>query len=114
MFLLEYSMPADFYFNYIKSTASCAECRLKFLFLEFTALNLLPSIPTTSPPKRSSCLKKKTNDLNNFFIASGLSFRKSAIVLKSGVRFFSNHITSRFLEHSFINFLLERRLLRYP
>jgi transposase len=85
---------------------------LKFLFFEFTALNLLPSIATSSPPNKSRCLHRKTNSLHTFFIASALSFLKSAMVLKSGESFLSNHITSTFLLHSFSMHRLERMRFR--
>jgi hypothetical protein len=52
-----------------------------------TALNLLPSIATSSPPKSSSLLHKRVNSQHTRFMAFLLSFLKSAIVSKSGLSF---------------------------
>jgi hypothetical protein len=47
----------------------------------FTALNLLPSIPTLGVYNKPICRHRATNFAQAFRIAAPLSFRKSAIVL---------------------------------
>ena len=57
---------------------------VKFLSRVFTALNLLPSIAATAWVNSSSCRHSTTNWRHAARIAGPLSFRKSAMVLKSG------------------------------
>src|SRR3981081_3377444 len=59
---------------------------VKFLSRLFTALNLLPSIATLASPRRSRRRHSRTNARQTLRIASPLSLRKSAMVLKSGIK----------------------------
>src|SRR6516162_2242605 len=54
---------------------------VKFLSRLFTALNLLPSMATLAPPRRSRRRHSRTNARQTLRIASPLSLRNSAIVL---------------------------------
>jgi hypothetical protein len=60
-------------------------CAVKFLSRLLTALNLLPSMATIASENRSSLRLSSTNSRHTLRIASPLSLRKSAVVLKSGV-----------------------------
>ena len=68
--------------------------RVKFLSRVFTALNLLPSIAATAWANSSSWRHSATNWRHAARIAGPLSFRKSAMVLKSGARRPVSHISS--------------------
>src|SRR5208283_1127153 len=59
---------------------------VKFLSRLFTALNLLPSTATLASPRSSRRRRSRTNARQTLRIASPLSLRKSAMVLKSGIR----------------------------
>src|SRR2546426_8218726 len=87
---------------------------VKFRSLLFTALNLLPSTATISRPYNPSLRHHKRNLTTVCLIGSPLSLRKSAIVLKSGRKFSSSHIASRFRPHSLSSFRDERTLFRCP
>ena len=84
--------------------------RVKFWSLELTALNLLPSMEWFWS-KSSSWSHILFHSLKTFFSALGFSFRKSAMVWKSGVCFWQSHMTSMFLVVSLAIFLLEWILL---
>ena len=72
--------------------------------MEFTALNLVPSMATSLAPYRSRPMQSLTNSLNTPLMQSTLSLRKSAMVLKSGASFFMSHMTSTFRWHSSFEF----------
>src|SRR5258705_4031898 len=64
----------------------CILAWVKFRSRVLTALNLLPSIATLASLNSSRRRHSTTNSRQTFRMASPLSFRKSAIVLKSGIR----------------------------
>src|ERR1700719_3854322 len=68
------------------------EALVKFLSRAFTALNLLPSMAATAWANRPSCRHRAMNWRQVLRIAGPLSFLKSALVLKSGVRRPVSHI----------------------
>ncbi|TPW00408.1 MAG: hypothetical protein USCAAHI_00147 [Beijerinckiaceae bacterium] len=70
------------------------EALVKFLSRAFTALNLLPSMAATAWANRPSCRHRAMNWRQAPRIAGPLSFLKSAMVLKSGVRRPVSHISS--------------------
>jgi hypothetical protein len=78
---------------FIRTAISLA---LRTLLLWLTAQNLLPSTATSSPPNKLSFLHNKVNSWHTFFSPTILSFLKSDIVLKSGLRFFNSQKTSTF------------------
>ena len=67
---------------------------VKFLSRAFTALNLLPSIAATAWVNSSTFRHSSTNCRHAARIAGPLSFRKSAMVLKSGASRPVSHISS--------------------
>src|SRR3984893_13439704 len=86
----------------------------QFRSLLFTASTLLPSTATISRPYNPSLRHHRRNSTSVCLIGSPLSFRKSAMVLKSGRKFSSSHIASRFRPHSRSSFRDERTLFRCP
>jgi len=62
------------------------------IFLALTALNLLPLVATTASVNIFIWRHNSTNWRHAFLIPLPLSFLKSAMVLKSGIRRSSNHI----------------------
>src|ERR1700730_13289122 len=70
------------------------EALVKFLSRAFAALNLLPSMAATAWANRPSCRHRAMNWRQAPRIAGPLSFLKSAMVLKSGVRRPVSHISS--------------------
>ncbi len=81
----------------LASTSAIRRCILafvKFLSRLFTALNLLPSMATSVSVRRFSFLHSSTNSRHTSRIASPLSLRKSAMVLKSGANRPVSHISS--------------------
>jgi len=69
-------------------------CGVKFLPRLLTALNLLPSMATTASRNKPSCRLSSINSRQTFRMASPLSRRKSAIVLKSGASRPVSHMSS--------------------
>src|SRR5512135_259204 len=64
---------------------ACSLCAVKFLSRLLTALNLLPSMATTPSVNNPTWRLSSTNSRQTRRIASPSSFRKSAMVLKSGI-----------------------------
>jgi hypothetical protein len=67
---------------------------VKFLSRLFTALKRLPSSATTALPSRPKPRHNPTNCRQAALMASALSRRKSAMVLKSGASLPVSHISS--------------------
>ena len=67
---------------------------MKFLSRAFTALNLLPSMAATAWANRPSWRHRAMNWRQAPRIAGPLSFLKSAMILKSGVRRPVSHMSS--------------------
>ena len=85
--------------------------RVKFWSLEFTALNLLPSIDWYSFPKRSILSQKRFHCRNTCFRGFVLSFRKLAMVLWSGCRLLHSYMALGLLWVSLSSFGLDLILL---
>src|SRR5271169_1791896 len=75
---------------------ACVKLRSRVL----TALNLLPSIATLASLNNSRCRHSITNSRQTLRMASPLSLRKSAIVLKSGISRPVSHTNSMLRWHS--------------
>ena len=73
---------------------------VKFFSRLLTALNLLPSIATRPSSSRCRLRRRAIRRQQTLRIAGPLSFRKSAIVLKSGVSLPMSHISSTLRWHS--------------
>ena len=73
---------------------------LKFWSRALTAPNLLPSTASNWPPKSDSWRHSTVNCRATARSGLRLSFRKSAMVLKSGESLPSSHITSTLRWHS--------------
>jgi len=84
-------------FSSIRFMRSFSFFPVKLRSLPFTALNLPPSIATSSRPYRPCSTHSSTNARKTFFSALPLSRRKRDIVLWSGDSLPSSQITSRFL-----------------
>src|SRR2546423_8278781 len=69
----------------ICASLRCILAWVKFRSRVLTALNLLPSIATLASLNSSRRRHSTTNSRQTLRMASPLSFRKSAIVLKSGI-----------------------------
>ena len=85
--------------------------RVKFLSLEFMALNLLPLIDWVSFSKRSSLLQRRLYCRNTCFRCFVLSLRKFVMVLWSGCWLLHSHIALRLLWVSLSSFRLDLILL---
>ena len=81
---------------------------------QLTALNLLPSIATLASPNRPRRRHGTTNSRQTLRIASPLSLRKSAMVLKSGIRWPVRQTNSMLRWHSRSRRPLYCTRLRYP
>src|SRR3984893_13005958 len=79
-----------------RSILACVKLRSRVL----TALNLLPSIATLASLNSSRRRHSITNSRQTRRVASPLSLRKSAIVLKSGIRRPVSHTNSMLRWHS--------------
>ena len=84
---------------------------VKLLVLEFTALNLEPSIDWFSFPKRSSLSQMRFHCMNVCFRGLMLSFLKFARVRKSGCWFLLSYMVSRLRVVSLASLRLDRILL---
>src|SRR5215212_4866568 len=93
---------------------SASDARVKLRSLLLTALMRVPSTANSSRPNRSNCLHSSTNWRNTGRKALRLSRRKSAMVLKSGLRCRNSQITSILRWVSASRRRLERTRFRYP
>src|ERR1700687_3828843 len=87
---------------------------VKFRSRVLTALNLLPSIATLASLNSSRRRHSTTNSRQTSRMASPLSLRKSAIVLKSGIRRPVSQTNSILRWHSRSRRRLDCTRLRYP
>ena len=87
---------------------------MKFLSRLLTALNLLPSIATIASETDFSWRHSTMNSRQTLRIAVPLSLRKSAIVLKSGVKRPVSHISSTLRCASRSSRRLDWMRFRYP
>src|SRR5256885_4127245 len=87
---------------------------VKFRSRVLTALNLLPSIATLASLNSSRRRHSTTNSRQTLRIASPLSLRKSAMVLKSGIRRPVSQTNSMLRWHSRSRRRLDCTRLRYP
>jgi hypothetical protein len=78
---------------------------VKFLSLELTALNLLPSMELYCFPKRLGWSQSRFYCRDTCFRALVFCFLKSVMVRTSGVSFWHSYMTSRFLVVSLAIFL---------
>ena len=79
---------------------------VKLFILEFEARNFEPS--TEQKPHSTAPFRRLLNSRNALLMSSGLSLRKSAIVLKSGVRPHASHIASTLVAQAHASFLDDR------
>src|SRR5476649_2401007 len=84
----------------ICASRRCILACVKFRSRVLTALNLLPSIATLASLNSSRRRHSITNSRQTLRMASPLSLRKSAIVLKSGIRRPVSHTNSMLRWHS--------------
>src|SRR5580704_11110154 len=98
----------------ICASRRCILAWVKFRSRVLTALNLLPSIATLASLSSSRRRHSPTNSRQTLRMASPLSLRKSAIVLKSGIRRPVSHTNSMLRWHSRSRRRLDCTRLRYP
>src|SRR5471030_2757588 len=97
----------------LRQTA-CILAWVKFRSRVLTDLNLLPSIATLASLNSSRRRHSTTNSRQTLRMASPLSLRKSAIVLKSGIRRPVSHTNSMLRWHSRSRRRLDCTRLKYP
>src|SRR6478609_10833617 len=97
----------------ICASRRCILACVKFRSRVLTALNLLPSIATLASLNSSRRRHSTTNARQTLRMASPLSFRKSAIVLKSGIRRPVSQTNSMLRWHSLSKRRLDCTRLRY-